>query len=185
MPEAEVITNDHHDEEVSISDAESVPDQGGGDSDPSDADDDAGARGKGPGPPALSSHRTLPPGEMLCARVRACAACAPVMLYSLNAVRACAAAAGQQSNEESIEFGDEDESRDDGSPGKRPKGQVLCARQPRPPAAPTLADAPRDLATGIAMAQRRAATQACSDPRPDADPTTLLVTNPKPETKPN
>ena len=107
------------------------------------------------------------------------------MLYSLNAVRACAAAAGQQSNEESIEFGDEDESRDDGSPGKRPKGQVLCARHPRPPAVPALADAPRDLATGIAMAQRRAATQACSDPRPDADPTTLLVTNPKPETKPN
>jgi hypothetical protein len=31
---------------------------------------------------------------------------------------------GQQSNEESIEFGDEDESRDDGSPGKRPNQQV-------------------------------------------------------------
>jgi len=74
MPEAEVITNNHHDEEVSISDAESVPDQGGGDSDPSDADDDAGARGTGPGPPALRSHPTPPPGEMLCARVRACAA---------------------------------------------------------------------------------------------------------------
>ena len=75
----------------------------------------------------------------------ACAACAPAVMYLLNAVCACAAAAGQQSNEESIEFGDEDESRDDGSPGKRPKGQVLCARQPRPPAVPALADAPRDL----------------------------------------
>jgi len=96
---------------------------------------------------------------MLCARVRACAACAPAVPYSLNVVCACVAAAGQQSNEESIEFGDEDESRDDGSPGKRPKGQVLCARQPRPLAAPALADAPRDLATGIAMAHRRAATQ--------------------------
>lgn len=44
---------------------------------------------------------------------------------------ASAAAVGQQSNEESIEFGDEDESRDDGSPGKRPKPQVRF--RPIPP----------------------------------------------------
>ena len=43
MPEAEVIENNHHDEEVSISDAESEPDQGGD----SDQSDDAGARGTG------------------------------------------------------------------------------------------------------------------------------------------
>ena len=46
MPETEVIANNHHDEEVSISDAESVP-ENNDESDPSDADDDAAARGAG------------------------------------------------------------------------------------------------------------------------------------------
>jgi hypothetical protein len=39
-------------------------------------------------------------------------------------------AAGQQSNEESIEFGDEDESRDDGSPSKKVKPKVLIRSPP-------------------------------------------------------
>ena len=154
MPEAEVIENNHHDEEVSISDAESVPDQGGD----SDQSDDAGARGTGA--PTLCPSRDPP-------RTRA-RACARAKHRSVNggvraapcsrvAVRARTAAAGQQSNEESIEFGDEDESRDDGAPGQRPKGQV-------PRACPPLLSAVLCAGCSVCPA-RRALPCRCAGPR--------------------
>jgi len=57
MAEADVIGNNHHDEEVEISDAESVPDNQD-DSEPSDAEDGAAVRGAGLSfcPPLLPPH---------------------------------------------------------------------------------------------------------------------------------
>jgi hypothetical protein len=90
MPEAEVIANNHHDEEVSISDAESVPDQGGGDSDPSDADDDdAGARGTGPGPPALTHTHTAPWRDVVCARACVCCMRSRSAVLAQRGLRLC------------------------------------------------------------------------------------------------
>ena len=52
MPDTDAIHNQHHDEEVVVSDAESVPDNGE-DSEPSDADD-APARGAYHCPPCAA-----------------------------------------------------------------------------------------------------------------------------------
>ena len=58
MPESEVIRDNHFDEQVDISDAESVPDNRD-ESDVSDAEDDhAARRGDLPSPPCTSAART-------------------------------------------------------------------------------------------------------------------------------